>query len=330
MPRLPLFLRGGLLVLGLSLVLLLGPAARAEDLEVAGGTVRWDPGLSTVGHEVAALLPSVRKQVASLLGWPLGDVDVDIAVVQDLDGMRREARAAVPAWAVGVAISARALIVLRADLLRAGVGGGIGPVLRHEWVHLSWGRRSGTHRRDLPLWAEEGLAEQIGGGVSVDAGAALDLAVRNDTLIPFDDLREAFPDDAYRADLAYRESRSWIAYLVEREGWAALRSILDDLARGPQGPGVAPTGDRFDEIVRRVTGLGLSQWHAAWMQSVRDRAAPWWRLLFRDIPYALLMFVAVVGLLSFAFLVRHRRRQIAALPDDAALGPPFGEGQGEA
>ena len=61
--------------------------------------------------------------------------------------MREVARARVPEWAVGVAISSRAFVVIRADLLARGFGGGVVPVLRHEWVHLTWGWRAGAERR---------------------------------------------------------------------------------------------------------------------------------------------------------------------------------------
>jgi hypothetical protein len=238
--------------------------------------------------------------------------------------MKEEVRAQVPEWAVGVAVSSRSLIVIRADLVRAGFGGGVVPVLRHEWVHLSWGRYAGTRRRHLPLWAEEGIAEEIGGGISVDAGVALDMAVAFDGLIAFQDLRERFPDDAREADLAYKQSRSWVKYFVTMEGWDALQDVLIALVEGADAGQADASHDPFGDAVRARTGVTLGEWHASWKQAVEKKAVPWYRLLLRDLPGVLLMLLSIVAAAAFFFLLRRRRRQLATLPD----APPHDDDPG--
>ena len=288
--------------------------------------VRWDGGLEGLAREVERGLPGVKADVARRLGWRYEGPAPEIVIVRNHARMEAEAGASIPTWAVGVAISGRSLIVIRADLLSAGYGSGLLSVLRHEWVHLTWGWRAGERRRQLPLWAEEGLAEEIGGGMSVDAGAALDVAAAFGRLLSFEDLRQRFPREPHGADLAYKQSRSWVRHVTHEKGWAVWREVLGDIASG-----VAERErrgrDPFSETVRRRTGLTLGEWHAGWRQALEQEARPWFHLLYRDLSWLLLMALAVVAAAAFYFVLRRRRRQIERLPDEG--GPTLGSGAGE-
>ena len=291
----------------------------AADRPEPAVTVRWDRGLERMGEEATALLPSVRRQVATRLGWTT-DVPAEVVIVHDLARMREEVRAKVPAWAVGVAHSAAGLIVIRADLLAAGQGSSLESVLRHEWVHLAWGTRAGRNRRLLPLWAEEGIAEDLGGGLSVDAGATLDVAVAFDRLHPFHALQTRFPEDPRGADLAYKQSRSWIQYVTRATGWQPIREILDDLASWSEDTPAAREG-AFNQRVRARTGLSVGEWASAWRQSVAEEARPWFHLIWRDVTGLILMVLAGIGAGAFVLLARRRRREIDRLPDfDGGVG----------
>ena len=303
---------GGVLLLVLVLAFGGGEAA-AGRVDLLGVRVRWDAGLDDLGRQAAAVLPGVREEVARRLGWAYEGPSVDVAIVSGHDRMCEEARVHLPTWAVGAALPAQARIVIRSDLLAAGYGGGIQPVLRHEWVHLSWGWRAGPHRRLLPLWVEEGLAEEVGGAVSVDAGAALDWAAAFHRLLVFEDLRSAFPEDARGADLAYKQSRSWVRYVTGRVGWEAFRGVLEDLAAGRGGE---TPGEAFATALRVRTGEALGSWHVAWRVALEEEASPWYQLLLRDFHGALIAGLAVVGAGAFVLVRRRRRRQLAQLPDE--------------
>jgi hypothetical protein len=303
------------LLLVLLLPGLVASTALASGLDVEGGRVRWDDGLESLGRQAARALPAVREEVGRRLGWPYAGPDVEVVVVSGLDRMQEEAHAAIPEWAVGVALSSRALILIRADLLHRGFGSGVVPVLRHEWVHLAWGHRAGVNRRLLPLWAEEGLAEDIGGGVSIDLGSTLDLAVVFDRLLDFRGLEERFPRSPARAALAYRQSESWIQYVAERAGWPPLQAVLAELAAGEASGAAFPEESPFEQAVRIQTGRSVGEWQAGWRVALEERATPWFHLLLRDFQGTLLLALALVGAVAFFFVVRRRRRQIARLPD---------------
>lgn len=307
--------------------LIAAPAAHAGSRTTEGGhVVRWDDGLGGLGERVHDLLPSVRRQVAERIGFPFSGGPAEVVIVSGLDRIRAEAGASVPDWAAGVCVSSRSRIILRSDRLRDS-----GPIrawpstLRHEWVHLAWGRRAGANKRRLPLWAEEGLAEEIGGGISLEGGARLDFAAKWSGLIPMEDIRAQWPADASEAALAYRQGRSFIQYFVRKRGWDDLRAILSDLADG-KGASVSPAaGPHFDELVYRQTGTSLSKWQAEWTIHLEETADPLFYLLLRDLTGTIFFVIALTGLVAFWFLRRRRRRQIAALPDDP---DPIAEGLG--
>lgn len=255
------------------------------------------------------------RQVEASLGFTLSGGPAEVVVVRGLARMRAEARAHVPEWAGGVCIGARSRIVLRADLLRDGPLRSMVTTLRHEWVHLAWSRRAGKYGRRLPLWFEEGLAEEIGGGITVDNGLRLDFAARFGRLIPFDEIETRWPDAGERAALAYRQGRSFVRYFRDRSGWDRIQAVLADLADGRGESESLAAGTPFEELVFEHSGSTVSHWHATWRQHVKETAAPWFHLLFRDLTGTLLFGASLVSLGAFFVLRRSRKRQIAALPD---------------
>jgi hypothetical protein len=305
-----------LLILISALVLCAAPA-RAGEAWVGDVRVRWDAGLEAEGQLAAQALPAIRAEVDRRLGWQTDGRKAEIRIVTGLDRMREVARAQVPAWAVGAALSSRDLILIRTDLLARGYGGTLPQVLRHEWVHLTWGWEAGPARRHLPLWVEEGLAEEIGGGISVDAGAALDYAVAFQRLHDFEDLRYAFPADARDADLAYKQSRSWVQYLVIEAGWPALQAVLEDIRKTQVDAELDPgQATPFEDALRAHTNKPLGEWHAAWRTQLEEEAVPWpLHLLIQNFQGLLIAALALIGLGTFGFLIRRRRRQIDRLPD---------------
>jgi len=255
------------------------------------------------------------RQVEASLGFSFSGGPAEVVLVRGLERMRAEARTHVPEWAGGVCIGVRSRIILRADLLRDGPLRSMVTTLRHEWVHLAWSRRAGKYVRRLPLWFEEGLAEEIGGGISVDQGLRLDFAARFGRLIPFDEIETHWPDGAERAALAYRQGRSFVQYFRDESGWDHIQAVLAALADGEGESDSLAAGTPFEELIFEHSGSTISHWHAVWRQHVKETAAPWFHLLFRDLTGTLLFGVSLIAFVAFFFLRRRRRRQIAALPD---------------
>lgn len=301
----------------------LAPNALAgERLTAAGHRVRWDGGLDAVGTRVHELLPRIQHEVAESIGFQFPGGPAEVVVISGLERMRRTAGVGVPEWAAGVCVGSRSRIVLRADRLRErGIASALITTLRHEWVHLAWARRAGVYARRLPLWAEEGLAEEIGGGFTLDGGQKLDFAAAWGGLIPLSEIAAHWPAEANRAALAYRQGRSWIRFFLRERGWDPLQRILGDLADGKGTSESLAAGPPFDELVYEHTGATLSDWNVRWETWLKETADPLFFLLLRDFTGTIFFLIAVIALVAFVFLRRRRKRQIAELPDD-----PYPEG----
>jgi hypothetical protein len=295
------------------LVFLIGVSnAQAEELtSQRGHKILFKPAAAAAGARVAAMADRIQEQVAKKLGFGNDTFSAQIHVARDLAEAQRAARANIPDWAAGVCIGSRNLIVLRLDRIEApGQARTLETVLRHEWVHLAWRRFAKERARELPLWCEEGLAEVVGGGISVDGGAKLDIAAAFNRLIPFEEIRGVWPLESERAALAYRQGRSWVDYLLANAGWEALRGLLRELGTG------MPGRNHFESVIFDQTQSSASQWEAAWRQSLEEQATPWFHLLGRDLFTTIVLILSLISIVAF-FIIRYtRRKQMEALPDD--------------
>ncbi len=304
-----------LLVTLLGLAFTVDAAHAGETTSAGGHRIRWDEGLDAMGTQAARILPRVRGEVEAALGFPFPGGPAEVVFVRGHDRIREETGAGIPAWAAGVCQGHRSLIVIRADKVDQDPLNPMEATLRHEWVHLAWSRRAGLRARTLPRWVEEGLAEEIGGGVSVEAGAQLDFAASFGWLLDFEDISRAWPREADKASLAYKQGRSFVRYLHRELGAGIFRELLADLA---DGKGIDPNRkpeEQFDQVVYQRTGSPLGYWTALWATDVEEQAAPWFHLLLRDFTWTIFILIAFIGLFAFTFMHRARQREIAELPD---------------
>ncbi len=293
------------------------PAAVAGEVTTpAGHRVRWDEGLGGMGGLAARQLPQVAQQVAAALGFPFPEGRAEIVFVRGLERIREETGAAIPPWAAGVCQGSRSRIVIRADLVDQSPLNPMVTTLRHEWVHLAWSRRARLRTRALPLWLEEGLAEDIGGGVTIESGAKLDFAARFGWLLDFETITRHWPKRAEDASLAYKQGLSFVRYFRRTHGADVFQRILKDLADGRGAEGGTAGGTPFEKVVFAHTGSTLSHWLAAWQVDVKERADPWFHLIWRDFQGTLLFVAALFSFFAFFVFRRRRSRQIEELPDD--------------
>jgi hypothetical protein len=298
-----------------------GPVvARADGPAMREAEIRWEPDAADAGERVARRWAEVHRDVALRLGFDADLAGAEVVVVRGLERMRAAARAAVPEWAAAVTVGGQRIVV-RADA-PATSRSDLEATLRHECVHLLWARHAGPRRRTVPLWFEEGVAEHVGGSVSVAAGVRLDVAAGTGALLPFERLEHTWPARAEDADLAYQQARRWVDVLVARAGWAALARVFERaLATPPEGE---PAGGAFDRALREATDHPRSDWDAEWRKALAERRGKWWLWFLGDFDGLLWFVVALVSAGAFFFVRRRRRRQIEALPDEPAPGEPAG------
>ncbi|MDM8000407.1 MAG: peptidase MA family metallohydrolase [Dehalococcoidia bacterium] len=109
----------------------------------------------------------------------------------------------------------------------------------------------------LPNWLDEGLAMYAEGELSSDLASALNSAVKGNKLDSVQSLSSSFPADTAGARLAYAESYSLVAFLLEKKG--GKDSMLELLRAIRNGSG-------HEEALQEVYGLSLSQLDSQWKQ----------------------------------------------------------------
>jgi hypothetical protein len=102
----------------------------------------------------------------------------------------------------------------------------------HELTHVLVGHLTFTCLGSIPTWLNEGLAMYGQGGAEPDQQALLDQARAANTLPALSSLAGGFPEDSTRANLAYAESSSVAAFLIQTYGRDKMTALLVALRDG--------------------------------------------------------------------------------------------------
>lgn len=96
-------------------------------------------------------------------------------------------------------------------------------IVQHELVHVLLDQWAGEGREYVPRWVHEGLAQALTGAAIFDiAEESLMFGVHTRTLPRFVDLAVRFPKHDDEIQLAYAQSLSFMAFLIDRLGTAAV------------------------------------------------------------------------------------------------------------
>ena len=169
-------------------------------------------------------------------------------------------------------------------------------VLAHEITHAVIFRILGPNSYALPLWANEGIAVNLSRSPTVNDEAIIAESASNGTIIPLSSLTIAFPSD--RTALAYAESWSAIAYLINEHGESAPRELLAELAL---------TGS-FDRAIAKVAGKSETAFVQDWEASLKERYST-----VRMLQIAAAFLGPIMAVLAiWAFVARRRKMRQAA------------------
>ena len=103
--------------------------------------------------------------------------------------------------------------------------------LAHEYVHLAVDKLSGGK---CPRWLDEGLAQYVTQNLRPADVLALQNALAAGALLPLEVLASDWSllEDRALVDLAYAQAFSVAQYIVEINGWGAVRDMLKQTAGG--------------------------------------------------------------------------------------------------
>ena len=171
--------------------------------------------------------------------------------IYDSTAAMRDAILFEPEWTGGMAFAEHRTIIL--GIGESDLEWGLNAV-EHELAHVIVGNLVSACYSRLPTWLSEGLAMVAEGGLDAESQRLLDQALQDDSLYPVRALSDGFTEDPGGASLAYAESYSLVAYLLEAHGRERLLDLLD----------AAQAGSRPDAALTEVYGFDTDGLDHAW------------------------------------------------------------------
>jgi hypothetical protein len=258
-------------------------------------TVRWTGGDSASAEDAADLLLLDLGTISADLETPIPEM-TSLYIYPRLADFHSGLGTLAYGWEGALSDPGSGIILIAAA---SGAEGRqtLVTLLPHETVHILLGAKwKGTYAA-LPLWLVEGTAAGYEVQPRADADQALQQAAKDGSLIPVATLCRSFPSDERPALLAYAESKSFVGYLRETYGLAAIRQALAEYAAGAdcrQGT-VGSTGKDLDAL-EQAWRAGLRGSSSGWM-------SPWMLVLGASI--------LLSGMLSAGWILRRRRKSAA-------------------
>jgi hypothetical protein len=180
---------------------------------------------SKIAFLLRKMMEDVHKEVTEKIGFSPHE-RTKIYIVSNQLEFNRLAGKKMQDWVVGFASKGKNTIVLQTTKWRKE---DLDKVLKHEYSHIVLGE---VASKAIPHWFDEGLAMYVAGEWSAYKSFIVGKAVLIGTLLPLKEIREAFPVRREKAQLAYAQSLSFLAYLMEKYGREDFHRLIQKLSEG--------------------------------------------------------------------------------------------------
>jgi len=216
-------------------------------------TLYWYNGDDSFGGEVMAATQGALARLAADTGAEL-EKSVKIYIYansRDLQGSMIYPQE----WTGGVAFTRYGIIAI-----------GIAPnelewgsrAIAHELTHLVIHQVTFNPYSDLPVWLDEGLAMKAEGEMEPLFAALLDKAASEGKLSSVRSLSSPFSAYAEESTLAYAQSYSLVAFLIDSYGQGKMFALLNTFRQG----------SGYDQALSGVYGFDMDGLDALWRASL--------------------------------------------------------------
>lgn len=216
--------------------------------------LHWYEGLN-VGPTLLDAAVVGLERLEQEMGVVLQD-DIEIFIYEDSEAMR-DAVLYVQEWAGGVAFDEYNTILMG---VRPNIAETWGTTtIRHELAHLVLGQAGrscvGGSR---PTWLEEGLAVFAEGEPEQAVLDSIAAGIEEDSFESIRSLNGAFSAHGPAAGIAYNQSYSVVAFLLETYGQEKMQELIEVLSNG----------EDYDEALESVYGFNVDGLELAWRASI--------------------------------------------------------------
>lgn len=242
--------------------------------------VFYEPSLKGGAEEAVELYQGAKEAVGEKLGLKVTFVPT-ILLIRDTETFRKMTGSDL---IVAFAVPEKMLMVVDHSRMKVSPFS-LAVTMKHELCHLVVHHH--LEGRRIPKWFDEGIAQWVSEGIGEilieQDKAPLNEAVLAGKIIPMGALSESFPDGRKSLPLAYEQSRSLVAYMVEKYG---LESILDILEGVKQG-------NTWEDAVWGALGVSVLDLEDRWRQDLKKRLT-WFTYVINNL-YEILFFLAALA-----------------------------------
>ena len=222
-----------ILVFSLGLSSLSTITASGETLQLSHFFIHYQVNETRVAQALAAQADSIYRAVTADVGYiPQRKIFVYLCPTPECFRQKQPADEKLPDWAVGVAYPQLNRIVLR-SALTAQEKGAIKPVeiFKHEFAHVVL-EQALAKRGGAPRWLSEGFSMYAAKQWTLYGQRTMAEVTLRDEFIPLTTLTTAFPADEEAARIAYAQSFSLVAFMLNSYGKAIFHKFIENLREG--------------------------------------------------------------------------------------------------
>ena len=269
-----------------------------ETLQLPHFYIHYQPIDRRIAYKLADQADNIYQTITEDVGYtPKRKIAVYLCPTPECFHQKQPSSFNLPEWAAGVAYPALNRIVMRSALTIKEKRGFIKPVeiFKHEFAHIVL-EQALAKRGGAPRWLSEGFSMYQAKQWTVYGQRTIEEVTLRNNFIPLTVLTTTFPSDEKAARIAYAQSFSLVAFLLNNYGRPVFHKFINNLKEGL---------DTNTALIYSA-GVNLKRLELEWQASLKKRYS--WISYLANI--GLFWFVLSVGFVIIYLIKRQRAKQI--------------------
>lgn len=273
-----------------------------ETLELPHFFIHYEAIDNRVVQALAAQADSIYQTITEDVGYtPYKKTFVYLCPTPECFRQKQPTSVKLPDWAVGVAYPSFNRIVMRSALTAKEKGytrGNLKPVeiFKHEFAHIVL-EQALAKRGGAPRWLSEGFSMYHAKQWMLSGQRTIEEVTLRDDFIPLTLLTAAFPSNEEAARIAYAQSFSLVAFMLNEYGKPVFHKFIKNLREGMD----------TNAALYYSTGRNLTQLEREWQAYLKKRHT-WFTYLINNI--GLFWFILSVGFVIIYLVKRSKMKRI--------------------
>lgn len=263
--------------------------------------LHYQPSDARIAQAIAAQADEMYQTITTDVGYlPKQKITVYLCPTPECFQQQQPSSVKLPDWAVGAAYPGFSRILIRSALTRQEKGQ-IKPldIFKHELAHIVL-EQALTDNGGAPRWLSEGFSMYHARQWTMSGQRTIEEVTLKNAFIPLSILTISFPVDENAARIAYAQSFSLVAFLLndERYGKRVFHTFIANLKQGIDA----------NSALLSAAGVSLERLEAEWRASLQYRYS-WFNYLANR---GLFWFLLSLSFFAIYLIKRRKVKQIQA------------------